>query len=109
LLTGWIGSLGNASGGLANVSQLSLEGDASYTTASAWHFSLNTTTTFNALNREWVAPFNAVVDKVLPIANGHIAVGGGVRVYLDPPHSAPQYGARLEVTWTLPEDAPLAR
>jgi hypothetical protein len=109
LLTGWVGSLGNSGGSLENVSQVSLEGGASYTTASAWRLALSTTTTFDTLKKEWVAPFDAGVTKVLPVANGHVAVGGGVRVYLDPTHSSPQYGARLEATWTLPEDAPAAR
>jgi hypothetical protein len=103
LLTGWVGSLGNDGGSVGPVSQLSLEGEASYTTATAWNVSLSTTTTFNTINSQWVAPFTAALAKVLPLSRGQVAVGGGVRVYLDPLQSSPQFGARLEVTWLLPE------
>jgi hypothetical protein len=104
LLTGWVGSIGDAGGPLEQVSQLSFEGGASYTTPSAWNVELSTTTTFDALKHEWVAPFTLALSKVLPLGRGHVSVGAGVRVYLDPGQSSPQYGARLAATWVIPEE-----
>jgi hypothetical protein len=103
LLTGWIGSIGDTGGPLEQVSQLSFEGSISYTTTSAWNLDLNTTTTDDLLKHQWVAPFNLVLSKVLPFGDGHVSVGAGVRLYLDPNTSSPQYGARLAATWVIPE------
>jgi hypothetical protein len=103
LLTGWIGSIGDAGGPLEQVSQVSFEGSISYTTVAAWNLELNTTTTYDVLKHDWVAPFNLVLSKVLPFGDGNVSVGAGVRVYLFPDKSSPQYGARLAATWVIPE------
>jgi hypothetical protein len=101
LLTGWVGSLGG-SGPIAQVSQLSLEGGIGYTTATAWHFGVSTTTTYDGISHAWVAPFTGVLGKVFPLPDGgHITIDGGPRVYLDPNSSTPQYGARFEVVWQV--------
>jgi hypothetical protein len=76
----------------------------SYTTASAWTFTLNSESTYDWENEEWSVPIHGVVSKVTKIGNQLISVGGGVRYWADSPDNGPEgLGFRLIVTLLFPK------
>lgn len=87
-----------------DVSNTFLQPFLSYTTPTAWTFSLNTETTYDWKNEQWTVPINGVVSKVTKIGSQLISVGGGVRYWADSPDSGPEgLGIRLVVTLLFPK------
>ena len=86
------------------VSKTFLQPFLSYTTPTAWTFSLNTESTYDWKNEQWSVPVNGVVSKVTKIGSQLVSVGGGVRYWADSPASGPEgLGFRLVVTLLLPK------
>lgn len=76
----------------------------SYTTPSAWTFTLNSESTYNWVDEEWSLPLNAVVSKVVTIGGQLVSLGAGVRYWADSPDSGPDgLGLRLIVTLLFPK------
>lgn len=87
-----------------DVSNTFLQPFLSYTTPTAWTFTLNTETTYDWKNEQWTVPINGVVSKVTKIGSQLISVGGGVRYWADSPDSGPEgLGIRLVVTLLFPK------
>jgi len=75
----------------------------SYTTPSAWTFTVNTESTYDWENEQWSVPIHGVVTKVTKIGSQLISIGGGVRYWADSPESgAESLGFRLIVTLLFP-------
>jgi hypothetical protein len=78
----------------------------SYTTPSAWTFTLNTESTYNWLEHEWSVPINAQVAKLVKI-DGKLPVSffGGIRYWADSPDDVGPtgWGARFGFTVLLPK------
>ncbi|QEW22903.1 hypothetical protein LA6_005137 [Marinibacterium anthonyi] len=76
----------------------------SYTTPTAWTFTVNSETTYDWVTDEASVPVNAVVTKLTQIGNQPISVGGGFRYWVDNPKNGPEgLGIRLIVTFLYPK------
>jgi len=88
----------------SDVSTTFLQPFFSYTTATAWSFTLQTETTYDWENEQWSVPINASASKVLRIGTQTLSVGGGVRYWADGPQLGPHgWGARASVTFMFPK------
>lgn len=75
----------------------------SYTTPTAWTFTLNTESNYNWETDDWAVPVNGVVAKLLKIGQQRIQVGAGARYWIDSSTAGPEgFGARLVVTFLFP-------
>jgi len=86
------------------IDQAFLQPFISYTTPSAWTFTLNTESTYNWLNHEWSVPINGMISKLVTIDKQPISIGGGIRYWADSPEGiGPEgWGARAVVTFLFP-------
>jgi len=76
----------------------------SYTTPSAWTFTLNSESTYNWIDEEWLLPLNALVSKVVTISGQLVSLGAGLRYWADSPDSGPNgLGFRLIITLLFPK------
>lgn len=76
----------------------------SYTTPTAWTYTLNTESTYDWEGEEWSVPVNAVVSKVTKVGGQLVSVGGGLRYWADSPDNGPEgLGVRLVVTLLFPK------
>jgi hypothetical protein len=76
---------------------------ASYTTPTAWSFTLNTESTYDWEAEQWSVPANLIVTKVTKVGGQLISVGGGLRYWADSPDSGPEgLGYRLVFTLLFP-------
>ena len=74
-----------------------------YTTPTAWSFTLNTESTYDWNANQWAVPINFVVSKVTKVGNQLIQLGAGVRYWVDGPDSGPHgWGARVVTTLLFP-------
>jgi len=87
-----------------DVSSTFLQPFLSYTTPSAWTFTLNSESTYNWESEEWLVPVNAMVSKVVSIGSQLVSLGAGVRYWADSPDSGAEgLGFRLIVTLLFPK------
>jgi hypothetical protein len=90
-------------GSNANVNATFLQPFLTYTTPTAWTFSLNTESTYDWAANRWAVPLNLVVTKVTKVGNQLLSLGAGVRYWVDGPDSGPHgWGARLVATLLFP-------
>jgi hypothetical protein len=75
-----------------------------YTTPTAWSFTLQTESVYDWENKQWAVPIGFVVSKVARIGGQLISVGGGVRYWVDGPDAGPHgWGFRVAVTLLFPK------
>lgn len=87
-----------------DISATFLQPFLTYTTPDAWSFALQTESTYDWENSQWLVPINAVVTKVTKIGDQLVSVGGGVRYWADGPESGPHgWGFRLVFTLLFPK------
>ena len=88
----------------ADVSATFLQPFLSYTTPSAWTYTINSESTYDWENDQWTIPVNLIVSKVITIGGQLISVGAGVRYYAESPDSAPEgWGGRFMITLLFPK------
>jgi hypothetical protein len=88
----------------ADISMTFLQPFFSYTTSTAWTYTLNTESTYDWKNNQWSVPINGVVSKVTKVSGQLVSLGGGVRYWADGPESGPHgFGARLIMTFLFPK------
>jgi hypothetical protein len=76
----------------------------SYTTPSAWTFTLNSESTYDWRANQWSVPINAVVSKVTKVGGQLISIGAGVRYWAETPDNGPEgWGARVVLTLLFPK------
>lgn len=76
----------------------------SYTTKTAWTYTLNTESTYDWKAEQWSVPVNAIVSKVTKFGGQLVSVGGGVRYWAESPDSGPEdFGLRFVVTLLFPK------
>jgi hypothetical protein len=91
-------------GDRSDVSATFLQPFLSYTTPSAWTFTLNTESTYDWKSEEWSVPVHGVVTKVTKVGGQLVSVGGGLRYWADGPASAPEgLGFRFIFTLLFPK------
>ncbi len=75
----------------------------SYTTPTAWTFSLNTESTYDWESEDWSVPVNALATKVVSFGDQLASVGGGVRYWADSTDGGPEgWGIRMVLTLLYP-------
>jgi len=90
-------------GDRADISSTLLQPFCSYTTPSAWTFTVNTESPYDWKNEEWSVPIHGMISKVTKIGGQLISVGGGVRYWAKSPKSGPEgLGFRVIVTLLFP-------
>lgn len=88
----------------ADVSSTFLQPFVSYTTKTAWTFTLNTESTYDWEGEQWSVPVNAQVTKLLKIGGQAVSVGGGLRYWAESPESGPEgFGGRFIVAFLFPK------
>jgi len=75
----------------------------SYTTPTAWTYTLNTESTYDWEGEEWSVPLNLLVTKVTRVGGQLVSVGGGLRYWADAPDNGPEgLGVRVVVALLFP-------
>jgi hypothetical protein len=75
----------------------------SYTTPTAWTYTLQSETFYDWDNQQWLVPIRAVVSKVTRVGGQLVSIGGGVNYWLESPEGGPEgWGARLTITLLFP-------
>ncbi|MEQ1802674.1 MAG: transporter [Gammaproteobacteria bacterium] len=88
----------------ADVNATFMQPFLSYTTPTAWTYSLNTESTYDWEGEEWSVPVNAIVTKVTRVGGQLVSVGGGLRYWADSPPNGPEgLGVRFVVTLLFPK------
>jgi len=74
-----------------------------YTTPTAWTYSVNTESTYDWENEQWLVPINVAASKVTRIGTQLVSIGGGLRYWADSPDYGPEgLGVRFTVTLLFP-------
>ena len=89
----------------ADISNTFLQPFVSYTTRSAWTYSLNTESTYDWNKDEWAVPVNAQISKLLNIGGQPISIGGGARYWIESAGTGPEgWGATFNVKLLFPKN-----
>jgi hypothetical protein len=87
-----------------DISTTFLQPFLSYTTPTAWTFTLNTESTYDWESEQWSVPINAQATKLLKIGSQRVSVGGGVRYWAESPETGPEdLGFRIVATLLFPK------
>jgi hypothetical protein len=87
----------------ADINRTFLQPFLSYTTPTAWTYTLQSESFYDWEDREWLVPIRAVVSKVTRIGGQLVSIGGGVNYWAESPDGGPDgWGARLTITLLFP-------
>ena len=87
----------------ADVNATFMQPFLSFTTPTAWTYSLNTESSYDWEGDELSMPVNAVATKVTRVGGQLVSVGGGLRYWVDSPPNGPEgFGLRFVVTLLFP-------
>jgi hypothetical protein len=76
----------------------------SYTTPSAWSFTLQSESTYDWKAEQWSVPIAFVVSKVTQIGSQRISIAAGGRYWAETPDNGPEgWGARLSLVFLFPK------
>lgn len=75
----------------------------SYITPTKTTFTLNTETTYDWHNDQWIVPVNLIVSQLLKIDNQPVQAFVGARYYVETPTGGPEWGLRLGLTFLFPK------
>jgi hypothetical protein len=76
----------------------------SYITPTKTTFSLNTETTYDWHNDQWIVPANLVVSQLFKIGDQPVQAFIGARYYVETPIGGPEWGVRLGMTFLFPKN-----
>ena len=86
------------------VNRTFLQPFVSYTTPTAWTFSLNTESVYDWAADEWSVPLNAQVTKLVKLGPLPVSIGAGLRYWAESPVSGPEgVGGRMVMTFLFPK------
>ncbi len=89
----------------ADVSSTFMQPFVSYTTKSAWTYSLNTESLYNWETDQWSVPINAAVSKLISIGQQKVSLQAGLRYWADSPTGGPDdLGFRAQITFLFPSN-----
>ena len=75
-----------------------------YTTPTAWSYTLMTESLYDWKSEQWAVPLGVVVSKVTKLGEQLVSVGGGVRYWAESPDGGPHgWGFRLVFTLLFPK------
>ncbi|MEI6818866.1 MAG: transporter [Verrucomicrobiota bacterium] len=75
----------------------------SYITPTKTTFSLNTETTYDWQNEQWIVPVNFVVSQLFKIGDQPVQAFVGARYYVETPTGGPEWGLRFGMTFLFPK------
>jgi hypothetical protein len=88
----------------SDISSTFIQPFLSYTTPSAWSYTLNSESTYDWEAEQWSVPVNAQVSKVTRLGDQLVSIGGGVRYWAESSDGGPEgFGARLIFTLLFPK------
>ncbi|WP_110640811.1 transporter [Salinicola sp. CPA57] len=89
----------------ADINSTFLQPFTSYTTPTAWTYTVNSESTYDWEASHWSAPVNFQITKLTSIGSQPFSVGGGLRYWVESPDdSGPDgWGVRLIATLLFPE------
>jgi len=91
-------------GGDTDINQTLVQPFLSYTTPTAWSFTINTESTYDWESEQWSVPVNVIASKVTQIGGQLVSIGGGVRYWAESSDGGPEgWGARLQLTLLFPK------
>jgi len=76
---------------------------ASYITPTKTTFTLNTETTYDWHNAQWIVPVNLIVSQLFKIGDQPVQAFAGIRYYAEKPNIGPEWGLRLGLTFLFPK------
>lgn len=75
----------------------------SYTTPTAWTYTLQSESFYDWDEQEWLVPIRVVASKVTRLGGQLVSIGGGVNYWVESPAGGPEgWGARLTITLLFP-------
>lgn len=87
----------------ADVSATYVQPFVSYTTKSAWTFSVDTESTYDWIGKRWSTPISFEISKVLRVGSHAVSVGGGMSCWAATFPGGPQAcGVRFSITPLFP-------
>jgi hypothetical protein len=89
--------------GRAEVNRTFLEPFVSYTTKTFTSLAVNTESTYDWGQSQWLVPVNLAVQQLLKIGKQPIALQVGGRYYAEGPSGAPEWGLRAQLTFLFPK------
>ncbi|MDO9596093.1 MAG: transporter [Azoarcus sp.] len=75
----------------------------SYTTKTYTTFSLNTESTYDWENEQWIVPINLSVSQLVKFGQQPVSFALGARKYVERPSGGPDWGVRFTVTFLFPK------
>ena len=88
----------------AEIDNTFLQPFVSYTTPSAWTYSLQTESSYSWESEEWSVPVNIGVSKLARLGKLPVQYKAGVRYWADAPDSGPDdWGFKLGIVFLLPK------
>jgi hypothetical protein len=87
----------------AGVNATFLQPFVSYITDTKTTISLNSETTYDWDQEEWIVPLNFIVSQLVVLGDQPVQFFGGMRYYLDKPNNGPEWGLRFGVTFLFPK------
>lgn len=76
----------------------------SYTTPTAWTYTLQGESFYDWDDRQWLVPIRAVASKVTRIGSQLVSIGGGVHYWAESADGGPEgWGARFTITLLFPQ------
>jgi hypothetical protein len=90
-------------GNTPDVNATFLQPFVTYITTTYTTFTVNTESTYDWDNEQWIVPLNLQVSQLLKIGDQPISVGVGGRYYAEKPVGGPEWGLRFVVQFLFPK------
>lgn len=88
----------------ADVNSTFVQPFVSYTTKTAWSYTLNSESLYNWETDEWAVPVNVMIAKLTSFGGQKVSIQGGVRYWAKSTEYGPDgFGARFAVTFLFPK------
>lgn len=88
----------------ADVNATFLQPFLSYTTKTAWTYTVNTESLYNWETEQWSVPINATISKLTSIGQQKVSLSAGLRYWADSPTGGPDdLGFRAQITFLYPK------
>jgi hypothetical protein len=87
----------------AGVNATFLQPFVSYITPTKTTFTINTETTYDWQNDQWIVPANLVVSQLFKIGEQPVQAFVGARYYVETPNGGPEWGLRFGLTFLFPK------
>jgi hypothetical protein len=87
----------------AGVNATFLQPFVSYITPTKTTFTINTETTYDWRNDQWIVPANLVVSQLFKIGEQPVQAFVGARYYVETPNGGPEWGLRFGLTFLFPK------